>query len=444
MTKVAKKDDKRETSIPRRKAGGGPIVKTSVKENERIARMKAAREAYSKLSQQRSTKPTTSRDDHSKKADGQQSEIPTTSKPPKLLTTDHLKSLLDTSRGKCEKNNERQRSSSANAAAPGPTSFKPMASSLEMIRSGGIRAKTGRASSIASGRGSLLPRPSLLPLGINVFDSNVSLADKMKVKEFVESLCKSKLTPKKHVPHSFGADSNFDLQSVRSSRTVRFCVESTIEEQRESGGDEIVSQENIARKNLDPDTRSSSENVAPQSILKKKKDRVTAENNFPRRAMSDKQLTPIPRRSSRLSAVRTSRKQMLVPSVSSESDVSVLSPEREAPPPDQCTSIFTQSYTQLFNMTDKDWKDVERIMLNELIELLKEKKKWLDEQTALQPEDSSCSLISLPEDCFKAPEPKKAGGFRRVLSNRSNADLQANQVLIQVKFAVIDFTISIF
>ncbi|XGW22884.1 hypothetical protein V3C99_005258 [Haemonchus contortus] len=130
-----------------------------------------------------------------------------------------------------------------------PHPSTPMASSLEMIRSGGIRAKTGRASSIASDSGSLLPRASLLPLGIHVFDSNVSVADKMKVKEFVESLCKSKLTPKKHVPHSFGADSNFDLQSAHSLRTVRICVESTIEEQRESGGDEIVSQETVVHKN---------------------------------------------------------------------------------------------------------------------------------------------------------------------------------------------------
>ncbi|KAK6029246.1 hypothetical protein OSTOST_04642 [Ostertagia ostertagi] len=81
-------------------------------------------------------------------------------------------------------------------------------------------------------------------------------------------------------------------------------------------------------------------------------------------------------------------------------------------------------------MSDGEWKSVEPIMLDELIGHLNEKKKWLEGSVALMPEDTSSSLLSLPEDIPKPP----ARGFRKVIPSvkHVSADLQANQEVMLI------------
>ncbi|VDM82672.1 unnamed protein product [Strongylus vulgaris] len=145
-----------------------------------------------------------------------------------------------------------------------------MASSLDMIRNNRIRIPTaGRASSIAGSR-SLGPRPSLLPLGINVFESNVSVTDQQKVREFLETRAHTGKTPKKA---SCSLTFNPQLQQSSSrGRSVRFCVEATISEQRESGSDEMLEEPSNVQSTSAPDQSITSNMTTPvpQSILKKK------------------------------------------------------------------------------------------------------------------------------------------------------------------------------
>ncbi|KAK5971900.1 hypothetical protein GCK32_011522 [Trichostrongylus colubriformis] len=231
MTKASSKKEHREASTHSRGARTSLTLKSkiNVKENERIARMKAAREAYSKLSQARSAK--------------------------QKIDSHVLHCKND------EKRRNKPHSSSSNTSNAAAASFKPMASSLEMIHSGGIRTNMGRASSIAGAR-SIVPRPSLLPLGINIFGPNVSAIDKMKVRDFIESRLNSGTTPKKAAPLPSGAGSEL------SSRT-QFRVGATIEEQRESFGDGVFADEHVihAERHMAPLCGS----IAPHSILKKKK-----------------------------------------------------------------------------------------------------------------------------------------------------------------------------
>ncbi|RCN35435.1 hypothetical protein ANCCAN_18707 [Ancylostoma caninum] len=183
---------------PLSKRSGAPTLfksKLNVKENDRVARMKAAREAYSgivlenlagfcsKLSKERAIR---------------HSGVP--SRP-----ASRTKSVQPTENIENEPNNPETTSSPSHAFA-----FKPMKSSLDMIRNNRIRIPTsGRASSIAGAR-SLGPRPSLLPLGINVFESNVSVTDQQKVRDFVAARLNTGTTPKKTA-----CSLSFDLHTVQ-------------------------------------------------------------------------------------------------------------------------------------------------------------------------------------------------------------------------------------
>ncbi|VDM72726.1 unnamed protein product [Strongylus vulgaris] len=83
-------------------------------------------------------------------------------------------------------------------------------------------------------------------------------------------------------------------------------------------------------------------------------------------------------------------------------------------------------------MKFEEWKVVEPIMLNELIEHLQNMREKLLNDAALMPTDSSYSLISLPDD-IPPSKPKKTG-FRRFSSKArpSNGDLQANQEVMLI------------
>ncbi|KAL6742745.1 hypothetical protein Aduo_015864 [Ancylostoma duodenale] len=240
---VSKKVDKSALS----KRSGPPTSfksKLNVKENDRVARMKAAREAYSKLSKERAVRHSGV---HSRPASKTKTVQP---------TTENIEN---------EAQNPETTSSPSRAFA-----FKPMASSLDMIRNNRIRIPTaGRASSIAGAR-SLGPRPSLLPLGINVFESNVSVTDQQKVRDFVAARLNTGTTPKK-TACSLSFEPQTDGSSARGSRTVRFCVEATISEQRESGSDEILQGVSESQsESLQDQPSTSAITPVPQSILKKK------------------------------------------------------------------------------------------------------------------------------------------------------------------------------
>ncbi|KAK6059133.1 hypothetical protein COOONC_03237 [Cooperia oncophora] len=158
MTKaLSRKEIRAEAAVPKRRAIPIMKAKISIKENDRIARMKAAREAYRYLTQ-----------------DFEVLEIAE-----RFFSFARQKQLSDQRKDKNEE-------AHGEIAQFLKARLKPMASSLEAIRNGGIRTETGRASYIAGAR-SLAPRPSLLPLGINIFESNVSFTDKMKVRNFIES-----------------------------------------------------------------------------------------------------------------------------------------------------------------------------------------------------------------------------------------------------------------
>ncbi|RCN35436.1 hypothetical protein ANCCAN_18708 [Ancylostoma caninum] len=93
---------------------------------------------------------------------------------------------------------------------------------------------------------------------------------------------------------------------------------------------------------------------------------------------------------------------------------------------------FVKSYTTLFNMKYEQWKKVEPIMLDELIEMLKDTRETIRNDSALMPADTSLSLISIPDDLPQLRRPKT--GFRRVVSRAeaSSNDLKANQEVMLI------------
>ncbi|CAJ0590226.1 unnamed protein product [Cylicocyclus nassatus] len=396
-----------------KKSGKSPLskrsaLKTPLKgKDDRAARMKAARDAYSKLSLERAKHSDSShKPEPSAKAFG----------PSRTATTTN-------------ENNIRNRN-----VPPSPSrTFKPMASSLDMIRNNRVRIPTvGRASSIAGAR-SLGPRPSLLPLGINVFESNVSVTDQQKVREFLENVAHTGKTPKKPLR---SLDLNEPLQSSSRGRTVRF-IEATISEQRESGSDELIEESSNRPATSVPEqsTASSVTVPTPQSILKKKaKSPVFRRPPSPKATLHEPTATPtLRRRSLRTSAsalVPDPPRLQLSFASSTDSEESSACVRNKGGSGDQ-QSDFARSYTLLFNMKDEEWRNVEPIMLTELIEHLQNKKEMVDKNAFLQPDDSSCSLLSLPEGPTPC-KPRKVG-FRRVSSKTSsNTELQANQEVMLI------------
>ncbi|KAK5979581.1 hypothetical protein GCK32_010517 [Trichostrongylus colubriformis] len=125
------------------------------------------------------------------------------------------------------------------------------------------------------------------------------------------------------------------------------------------------------------------------------------------------------------------KKKSLLPSTLSEWDGSVAATGEMNLSSDKRVSDFVHSYIKLFNMTDEGWHSIEPIMLDELIGLLKDKKKWLDEQAALMPVDTSSSLLSLPEGIHKPC----SRGFCKVVHNprrNGNTDLHIDHAYQEV------------
>ncbi|VDL77120.1 unnamed protein product [Nippostrongylus brasiliensis] len=237
--------------------------------------------------------------------------------------------------------------------------FKPMESSLAMIENNSLRMpNTGRASSIGGAR-SLAPRPSLLPLGINVFDTNVSVNDKLKVRDFVSSLRSATATPKRS---TFGSDRMHEMPSAHTTRTVRFFAADTIQEQRESGGEEIL-QAAVPEKDNNKGVELGAGDYVPHSILKKKQKKEAV--------------------------------------FSSPAGVSSASSRNRRTSNE---SAISQAYTCLA-------------------------------LAALLPDDdTSSSLLSLPEDLSNVPKPNRRG-FRKITPRNSSSDLQANQEVMLINEA---------
>ncbi|ETN80884.1 hypothetical protein NECAME_02283, partial [Necator americanus] len=326
---VANSSKKEEKSSLSKRFGGNVLFKSksNVKESERIARMKAAREMYSKLSKERSLK----HPDVSSK--------PGAKKHPETI-------------GNNDKENEPL--STENTSSPSRAFvFKPMASSMDMIRNNRIRVpNTRRASSIAGGR-LVGPRPSLLPLGINVFDTNVSITDKQK-------------------PQS-------EQLSARGSRSVRFRVEATITEQRESGSDEML-RADLQHESIPCQPRTDQSIPVPQSILKSKNKRpIFRKPSPPVTPISGSAASPatnrrgsLRKRSGPVTDPHSTRFQLSFASTTSDESSSVPVVSEARATGEQQENNFSKAYTALFNMKYEQWKEVEPIMLDELIEMLED------------------------------------------------------------------------
>ncbi|WKY02056.1 hypothetical protein Q1695_015796 [Nippostrongylus brasiliensis] len=365
-TVSAKKEQRNERSVPMKKSG---IVKstTNAKESDRITRLKAARSAYSKLSQERAAKRVRT--------------------PPRTVP---VAPKLGRQRSEAPQDNPRPTPSPSRAVP-----FKPMESSLAMIENNSLRMpNTGRASSIGGAR-SLAPRPSLLPLGINVFDTNVSVNDKLKVRDFVSSLRSATATPKRS---TFGSDRMHEMPSAHTTRTVRFFAADTIQEQRESGGEEIL-QAAVPEKDNNKGVELGAGDYVPHSILKKKQKKEAV--------------------------------------FSSPAGVSSASSRNRRTSNE---SAISQAYTLLFNTTDADLKKTEPIMIDQMIELLNDMKSrrvcslsssilFLNAYI-----NTSFSLLSLPEDLSNVPKPNRRG-FRKITPRNSSSDLQANQEVMLINEA---------
>lgn len=398
-------------------------AKIIVKENDRIARMKAARETYSKLSKERIFKP---------------GEPALKAAPKRVAHENNVEQ---------KENVQRCHDSSY---TPGPDfEFKPMQGSLDMIRDGRIRIHAiGRFSSIAGGR-SLRPRPSLLPLGINVFDSNVSVNDQQKVREFISARCNTSVTPCK-AAGSFNKTAEHN--SVRSLRSVRFCMEAAIEEQRESGGDDILQGEEYAvHKQEAFGYGSTSKNSSVPAFILKERNIKTLINQEPSTSISasyernvkmsqelptsisasdvkkttgsyNKKASPEPRRSLFPGGFKSTRFESSLDSTANDSQKS--------------KTNFVHAFTLLFNMNDEEWKEVEPIMIDQLSDLLQETRQRIRKQVTTMSTmnaDSSELLPPLP-DRVQSSEPRKAGFCkinRRRLRN-SNTELQANQEVMLI------------
>ncbi|KAK6753057.1 hypothetical protein RB195_012579 [Necator americanus] len=409
---VANSSKKEEKSSLSKRSGGNVLFKSksNVKESERIARMKAAREMYSKLSKERSLK----HPDVSSK--------PGAKKHPETI-------------GNNDKENEPL--STENTSSPSRAFvFKPMASSMDMIRNNRIRVpNTRRASSIAGGR-LLGPRPSLLPLGINVFDTNVSITDKQKVRDFVAGRLNTGTTPKKTASCSFDFDPQSEQLSARGSRSVRFRVEATITEQRESGSDEML-RADLQHESIPCQPRTDQSIPVPQSILKSKNKRpIFRKPSPPVTPISASPATnrrgSLRKRSGPVTDPHSTRFQLSFASTTSDESSSVPVVSEARATGEQQENNFSKAYTALFNMKYEQWKEVEPIMLDELIEMLEDTRQRIQNDAALMPCDSSLSLISLPDEVVPHKTQKK--GFRRVTprGNPPSTDLQANQEVMLI------------
>lgn len=389
------------------------MTKTSgsiTKGEDRVARLKAAREKYSNLSKERSTK--------------------------RPKPTEQSSSI----------NPRREPLRPQNPPSPSRiVGFKPMASSLEMIRNNSVRIpSSGRASSFGRTK-SLGPRPSLLPLGINVFDPKVSISDQMKVREFVAArLSSTGHTPKKSAPLLFAMEHHFEAPSARSSRAVRFCVDEAIQEQRESGGDEVVQRESVLHNEVKEDDPCGSGNAVPHSILKRTKTSLmpgtSSESTKSVLSEAPSAVLGSGRTPARTRLSRPSDHPTPLPRLWSASTASTASEEEPSSRPTtsgQNASGFTQAYTILLNLKEDEWRTAEPVMFDELFELMQNWKKRRAAEAALLPADSSCSLISLPDDLPK-PAVRRKLGFRKVnpgSNQSSSSDLQANQEVMLINEA---------
>lgn len=398
--------------------------KIVVKENDRITRMKAAREAYSKLSRDRS----------------QKSAVPSA-----RTASRHD---LDKVNGEAKENQHRCNDSPSfrrNTVARDFV-FKPVEESLHIIRNGGIRmTSSGRYNSLGGIRSSK-PRPSLLPLGINVFDSQVSASDKEKVRDFLSARCNTVTTPKKAVGSPFTSNNTIGHYSLRSLRSVRFHMEAAIEEQRESDGDGVLQTKNSAKceegfKREDAFKHPS----APPSILKSWsiKALMDQEPSTSILATSGKKAPDntfnregTPAQEDRLYLAKSGLAPLQSPLPSNASNVSDFGRSKTEYVKGRFVPDFAQCYAHLFNMSDEEWNEVEPIMVNELADLLEERRKRINDQVSVMNSDISESLPSLSHDILPC-EPKKTG-FRKIHTRQkqsSSTDLQANQEIVLINEA---------
>ncbi|KJH53703.1 hypothetical protein DICVIV_00132 [Dictyocaulus viviparus] len=282
--------------------------------------------------------------------------------------------------------------------------FEPMSSSLDMIRNNRIKMPTTRRVSSVAGVRCMQPRLSLLPLGINVFDSKVSASDQQKVREFISSRLTTGTTPNKSALSPIASHKTAQQHSSRPSRSVRFCVETVIEEQRESGGDEVLM-------NQEPSTSTSSISG---------KERYGCFSGEKAKKLQSYFRSPTSSRSNILQLSSPKSHEKNIDSVKRKVGC-VNEPQ---------SSAFVQSYTQLSNMTEEEWESVDPIMIDDLIDCLKERKERIRGKVCLMPADSMESLRSLPGN---EPYHRKEIGFRRVSRKRlSNTDLQANQEVMLI------------
>ncbi|KAJ1348744.1 hypothetical protein KIN20_004117 [Parelaphostrongylus tenuis] len=317
-----------------------------------------------------------------------------------------------------------------------------------MIRNGGFRMPaTGRYSSIGGIRSSK-PRPSLLPLGINVFDSKVSASDKEKVRDFLSARCNAAVTPSKMAASPLTSDNTAGPYSLRSSRSVRFRMEAAIEEQRESDGDAVLQPESTVKsEGVDfqrGNTNTFKSPFAPSSILKSRNLKAVVDQEPSTSSMlasygirtpadtSRKEVTPGREHYPFLAKARRALLQSPLPSdISTDAD---FGGNKNGCVNSRCVPNFDQCcYTHLFNMSEEDWSKVEPIMVNQLADLLQERRERINEQANIRDTDMSESLASLPDDILPC-EPKKTG-FRRIdrrQKQNSSVDLQANQEIVLI------------
>uniref|UniRef100_A0A1I7XMG5 FH2 domain-containing protein n=1 Tax=Heterorhabditis bacteriophora TaxID=37862 RepID=A0A1I7XMG5_HETBA len=416
------------------KKGQGISKTTSLTAAERITRMREARKMYSKISQDRSKKPSPENVAPSEGkmpnsiVKNEQSILPTNMRDNNSCTMSAYKMKRDENDLCGIMTSAGRKKNSAILNSVTNVEFKSMKSSLDMIRNNNIRITgSGRASSIAKPK-TLPVRPSLLPLGINVFEANHR--DQQKVRDFLADRDRTS-TPHNSKPEGEISLSDSIAPCSSRVRNVRFRMEEAIQEQQESSGDESL---------LTPASTSLKPNFVHAEVTKP----VLSTEYLIEDCANTPRRESVPKRGILFGGVGSSfdLNKMCCENMKDEISIessgdNVSNIKQQLEDTDRFnlkTVSFTQCYSFLHQITRQEWRMVEPIMVDEVIELLKEVKENILKDAALQDDESATKLASpmpiMKQD--KADEGKHFGFRQFIKKSRLGDDLMANQEVMLI------------
>lgn len=143
--------------------------------------------------------------------------------------------------------------------------FKTSSASLDLIKNNKPIPTTGRVSTYGCGRVSVA-RPSILPGGLNYFDESNTRTDKKLIEAFMNNVAPRTPGRQSVTASCLGLGGSVDrLTGTSRNNKVRFAMEDTIKETRESEGSELGNQTPVRN----PHSLENTNHSLIQSILKR-------------------------------------------------------------------------------------------------------------------------------------------------------------------------------